>query len=339
MEIMKRLLLLLFFVFIHYIIVSQTYEGIFYISDSTKAFGKILPKGTVVVDRQTANIWIITATTTATTKTLASTTTKESVGGAGASFIDIDLDRAVKRGYEVGITISGDNIEDFVDYIYYAPPTISIAISPTTTVYEVGTTNSITISGVTTNNGDVLSNGQIRTGATVLYNFTSAETYSKNISFTPRQILADTFTDVSYAFRTYQDYVGTESGTASSSTITIYGVYPVLYGISASDYHASLAGAYSDIGLTHLIQAEGNKTVNLSGSGYIYFIFPDTWVDETLSSILDHNGFENITNFTKYSPISMTSSGLAVDWTQNYIVYQSEMIVSGVSYVGWQFKQ
>jgi hypothetical protein len=96
-------------------------------------------------------------------------------------------------------------------------------------------------------------------------------------------------------------------------------VYPVLYGVSATDLTAG-GNAYTDIE-SPLVETEGNKSVNIDGSGFIYYAIPTTWTDTNLSSIIDDNGFNVTPSFTS-SAISVTSVGLANNWTQNYIIYK-----------------
>lgn len=241
-----------------------------------------------------------------------------------ASDASFDSNRNILRVPTVGANIGGSTISDFLNYFYFTPPTITCNLSPTTTVYEVGTSTSIIISGATTNAGAAtLSAGhltQTAPSADTLKSFTSATSYADTITFTPQQGGSGQFNTLAYSFRATQAWVkGAESGTATSTTRSISGVYPVLYGMSATDFTAT-GNPYT--GLTKLVEAEGDKTVTLTGSGYIYFLVPKTWSDWNLSSIIDHNGFNVTASFTA-TDINISSSGLTNNWTtQAYRMYK-----------------
>ena len=237
--------------------------------------------------------------------------------------------RPILRLPEVGDTVT------YFDWYYFAPPTITSALSPTTTIYEVGTSNAITISGATSNPaGTTLTAGTLGRTApaptTEILGFTSATTYSQAITFTPQQAGSGNYNELVYSFRASQDYTGAESGTATSPTRTVTAVYPVLYGVSATDLTAT-GDPYT--ALTKLVQAEGNKAVNMNGSGFIYYAVPSTWTDVNLSAIFDGNGFNVTPSFTS-STVSVTSSGLTNNWTLNYTIYKlnTSTTVSNATY-------
>ena len=245
-----------------------------------------------------------------------------------------DSDRPILRVPDEGTTIGGATVGEWLEWWYFTPPTISI--SSMSSPVEVGTSNTYNVSGTTTNTGGAtLSNGLFRQtspSTVVLVSFTSATSYADTILFTPQQGGSGQFNELTYTFQACQDWVfGAESGTATSTARTVTGVYPVLYGMSATDF-TSTGNPYT--GLTKLVQAEGNKTVTLTGSGYIYFLVPKTWGDYTLSQILDHNGF-NVTASFSASDISISSSSLTNNWsTVAYRMYKlnTTTITSGYAY-------
>jgi hypothetical protein len=60
---------------------------------------------------------------------------------------------------------------------------------------------------------------------------------------------------------------------------------------------------------------------------YIYYAFPTTWSDTSLSSIKDANDFEVINSFSSQT-VSVTSSGLDNNWTQDYIIYKLDNLTN-----------
>lgn len=245
-----------------------------------------------------------------------------------------DSDRPILRVPEVGDNIGGATVNDWLEWWYFVAPTISI--SSMSSPVEVGTSNTYNVSGTTTNTGGAtLSNGLFRQtspSTVVLASFGSTTSYADTILFTPQQGGTGQFNELTYTFQARQDWVfGSESGTATSSSRTITGVYPVLYGMSATDL-SSTGNPYT--ALTKLVQAEGDKTVTLTGNGFIFYAVPKTWGDFTLSSIIDHNGFNVTPSFTAYD-ITVSSSGLTNNWsTVAYKLYKlnTTTITSGYAY-------
>lgn len=124
------------------------------------------------------------------------------------------------------------------------------------------------------------------------------------------------------------------AGTKTSGNVTVTGVYPFLFGMNANP---SLSGTdfYNAFAATRLIQNQGNKTVLLNGNTqYIYFAFPATY--SNLVSIIDQNGF-NVTSAFQMSILSVTSSGLAANWTINYKVYRT-IETTTVNSANFQFR-
>lgn len=237
-------------------------------------------------------------------------------GDTLAVLIDINLDfdsnRDILRTPSVGTNIGGTTIHQWLEWWYFVAPTISV--SSMTSPVEVGTSTTYNISGSTTNPGSAtLSAGYFRQTAPstdTLVSFGSATSYADTVVFTPQQGGVGQFNELTYTFQAKQNWVfGSESGTATASR-TITAVYPVLYGMSATDFTVT-GDPYT---LTKLVQAEGNKTVTLTGSGFIYYLIPKTWSDFTLSQIIDHNGFNVTPSFTSYD-VTVSSSGLVNDWS------------------------
>ena len=238
---------------------------------------------------------------------------------------------------QAGDTVPSTTVAEWINRaFYFIPPSITLTLSPTTTVYEVGTSNQIIFNGAITNPSvTTLSNGELNQVApsTVLEKaFADAITYADTISFTPQQGGVGNYNTFQYSFQANQDWTdGIESGNITSVTRTVYGVYPVLYGMSATDL-SSTGDPYTV--LNKLVQQEGNKTVSLTGSGFIYYAIPKTWGDFNLSQIIDHNGFNVTPSFTAYD-ITVSSVGLTNNWSiVDYKLYKlnTTTTTSGYAY-------
>jgi hypothetical protein len=236
----------------------------------------------------------------------------------GDADLSFDSDRPVLRVPEIGDVIGGSTLTDVLAWQYFAPPTITCSISAPS-VFEVGTVNNVTVSGVTSNPGNAtLSNGESVASGISLFSFGAAETYTSTLSYTPG---ASGFNNLIYTASASQDWTGGgESGTATSPSRTFRAVYPVLYGVSDTDLTGGGTTIYTT--LNKLVQVEGNKTVTLDGSGFIYYAVPTEWTDTSLSSIIDANGFNVTSSFTATTTVLVTSTGLANNWSQNYVIYK-----------------
>lgn len=232
--------------------------------------------------------------------------------------IDLTFDgnRNILRVPEAGDNLGTTTVIEWLEWWYFTAPTITLG--SLTSPKEVGTVTQYILSGATTNaGGATLSNGMLRVtspSTDTLLAFGTATSYADTITFEPQQDSTGQFKSFSFTFAAKQNWVfGSESGTATSSSRTITAVYPVLYGMSSTDFTSS-GDPYTSFSSSKLIEAEGNKQVSFTGSGFIYYLVPKTWGDYTLSIILDHNGFNVTPSFTAYD-IDISSTGLTNDWT------------------------
>lgn len=259
---------------------------------------------------------------------------------ASSVSLEFDGDRQILRVPTAGENLGTATVTEWLEWWYFTAPTISLSASPSTQVYEIGTTNSINLTTTVNNDGgSTLSNGELtRTvpASNVVTAFGTATSDVTNISFTPIQtpVGAD-YTEQLYSFSSSQDWTfGTDGGTATSGTITINGIYPVFYGMSATDFSTASGTTLYD-NLTKLVSGEGNKTVSLTGTNaFIYYAIPTTWDDTDLSQILDDNGFNILTSFTVYD-VTVSSTGLDNDYSNvSYKLYKLNNLttLSGPSY-------
>lgn len=120
-------------------------------------------------------------------------------------------------------------------------------------------------------------------------------------------------------------------------------VYPYFYGVSSVNV-PMITGSVSlnsILGsLVKLVDKKSNKIIPLSGTGYIYFMYPVSYdylgTQSGDTAIRDENGFDISSSFT-YSIMTLTSPSSY--WSANYIVYKHGPLTVGTpSSVNWQFK-
>ena len=100
----------------------------------------------------------------------------------------------------------------------------------------------------------------------------------------------------------------------------------MFFGMSATDNSSGGTGLYTNSDLTKLVANTASRSVALNGSNeFIYFAYPSSFGD--LSTILDGNGFNVTSSFTK-NVSNVTSTGKALDWTEEYNIYKTNSVTS-----------
>lgn len=128
---------------------------------------------------------------------------------------------------------------------------------------------------------------------------------------------------------------GTPNNYSDSATLVM--IYPYFWGVSP--VNATNASQVNSIlgSLTKSVSVESDKVASLSGTGYLYFIYPAIY--GTLSTIFDENGFDLTTSFTYSQYISSINSPSSFWTNQSYYVYKYGPLTVGTpSSVNWQFK-
>lgn len=206
-------------------------------------------------------------------------------GGAGGT-----LSKDITSNVEVGGVGSGKTfaqgtkLEDILQNILvkYLAPTVSLSISPATTVYKKGSSiASVTMTANVTKKSNPIASVEFYVGGVLVDTQTGATggtfTYTHTTAIT-----ADT---------TFKVIVrdGTSSPEARKSVVF---VNPYYYGASAS------ATVTDTTGLSELVETKGNKTKAYTLSNeYAVFMYPASYGN--LKSILDPNNFENLADFNK----------------------------------------
>ncbi len=128
-------------------------------------------------------------------------------------------------------------------------------------------------------------------------------------------------TPITSASTNFQISVGDGTQTAIANT-SITGIYPYFYGFSNLSVMTT-AGLSS---LTKLVESQSNKTVDITGSGNLYFIYDSNY--PVLSNIFDELGNTISSSFSATNLILSSPTGL---WaSKQFRVYQW----NGVSQIG-----
>lgn len=305
------------------------------LTDSTGELSAI-PAGTAAIVRRTSNRSLypiptgLPASTEGCIHTVNYLIMDTIASNISPTTLAFDGNRNILRVPTAGQNLGTASIGDWLEWWYFTAPTLSLNLSPTTTLYEMGDTSYITVSGTTTNSGGAtLSSGYLRrTSPSVdtVDTFGAGTSYSFSFSFYPQKDSTSHYNQRTYTFQANQSWVfGSESGTATSTARTVSAVYPVLYGVSATDL--SVGGTpYTVLNKSVTTQGTKNLTLPAGTNVYIYFAIPSEatggWADSDLSVIYDHNGFNVTPSFTKTS-ITIDSSGLPNNWVgANYKIYK-----------------
>lgn len=261
--------------------------------------------------------------------------TNEVVTPYDISQLDITLwdslyngNRVISRVPAIGTNIQATTFREWLNWWYignYTQP--SISLGSLTSPREVGTSNAYTLSGSTSNPCIfTLSNGTVNgnnfgSNTSYSYSYTHAPTSHGTTTITAQQSWDETGTICADG--------SPNTGTTSSSR-SISNVYPVFYGMSATSY---TSGSVPYTEFTKLVVTEASLTgLTMTGTNmYIYILIPKSWTDYTVSSIIDHNGFNVTGSFTAYD-VSVTSTGLTNNWTYNYKCYKLNNLTTASGY-------
>ena len=165
--------------------------------------------------------------------------------------------------------------------VSYVKPKATVSYSVSSTILETGTTQSVvvTVSGITKGTNAV-SKIQLYNGSTLLQTLTYS-TSTTSYSFTAVSISSNTTFNIRVV-----------------DTNNQYGAYSRTYTFVNATYYGTTDAPPTEItGLTKILRTkatfENKFTCN---NKHVVFLYPNSFGN--LSSILDGNGFENITDFT-----------------------------------------
>lgn len=193
-------------------------------------------------------------------------------------------------GIAVGKTYNNASITEVIDNLInpYKAPSITSFTASNTGVKKKGTSvASVVMTVKVTKNTKAVTQIRFYVGNTVVETVTSGVGEGGTFSYTYTPQTAIT-TDTTFKADVTD---GTQSVT--SSTVSLTFVNPYYYGVTNSDITAEVV-----VALTELVQAKGNKELNYTATAqHGVFAYPASYGN--LSHILDPNGYENISGWTK----------------------------------------
>ena len=202
-------------------------------------------------------------------------------------------------GLPLGYTSDGISIVELIDNMLhpYKAPSISLSMTPSNTLYELGATiSSLTLKAtITQGSNDITSLVFLKDGSPL--------PSTSNTTLTQSNIRNNV---------TYSAYVSDNINRINSNSINIKFINPIYI------------GSLSEVNSTN-IKAMTKKIVNVSSQSYTYTInnkkmciaFPSGW---TLRNIIDPNGFDITQSFTKETINIYCLDGNS----KPYTVYSSE---------------
>lgn len=204
---------------------------------------------------------------------------------------------------------------DAVFLFTYQSPTVTLSSTYTVRTEEFGTSvSSIQWTATTVETSSPILTVQFKQGSTLLYN------YPNPTQTGGTQIWVDTTPVTTTA--SFNAYAGDGTSTGTSNTVTFTFVYPYYYGVGAQNLTFAQVQA-----LTKLVQTHQTTTTTTSPNNQVYyFAYPQSY--GVLTSILDQNGFETISGYTRRSG-TMTMLDLTV---QNYYVYEFNSLTTQTNF-------
>jgi len=232
-------------------------------------------------------------------------------GVGGGTWTPLGVTTAGAGGIAAGVDLgtSPVNTETTLRDIFfpYTPPSVSLGISPATTLREFGdnVTNPVLTPTTTRGRNPITTLTLSRSGVGVIHTYPSPN---------PAGATEAPYTDTSSPVTGNTTFTATvgDGTTTRTSTRSYAFCYPYYVGVGAT----GLTGAQIAM-LTKLIQLQGNTAVTTSPTSQVYyFAYPDAY--PALTSILDQSGFETLPD---YILRTVTITGL--DGTpQLYKVYE-----------------
>jgi hypothetical protein len=132
---------------------------------------------------------------------------------------------------------------------------------------------------------------------------------------------------------------GSSTVTYATASVTLDLVYPFFYGVNVTNATTG-PGVNAILGsLTKLVEGKSDKIVPLSGSGYIYFIYPSLYGDiDSANGVFDENGFNISSSFTYSTYVSVIDSPSSYWSGISYSVYKhGPLNVGPLGDVNWEF--
>ena len=251
--------------------------------------GKLLFEGTPIsVDVNIATVDAVgTVKPDGTTITIADDGTITAVGGGGSASLTEDITTNIEvGGIKPGTLLgTGLTLDEYVRMVHvtYLAPGVTLTITPSTTLYKVGTTVTGLVAKVT-----VTKKSEDITKIEFLVNDVVKETVTTDVANggTFSYTVDDFTTDTTIKAIVYD----TSSNVPKTSTVKFVSPY---YCGTTDD----VPTADTIVTLTELVEAKGSKTRTITcANQHVVIAYPASY--GKITSILDGNGFENLTDYT-----------------------------------------
>ena len=263
--------------------------------------GKLLFEGNPI----SADVNIATVDAVGTVKpdgtsiTIADDGTITAVGGGGSAALIEDITTNIEVGGIKSGTLLGTGLtfNDYVRMVHvtYLAPGVTLSITPSTTLYKVGSTVTGLVAKVT-----VTKKSEDITKIEFLVNDVIKETITTDVANggTFSYTVDDFTTDTTIKAIVYD----TSSNVPKTSTVKFVNPY---YCGTTDD----VPTADTILTLTELVEAKGSKTRTVTcANKHVVYAYPASY--GKLTSILDGNGFENLTDYTN---IQETINGVSYE--------------------------
>lgn len=224
-------------------------------------------------------------------------------------------------GIKKGESLKGKSVVEVLENIFFPYVAFSMgnmSSNPSaSTVYEKGTTKTLnSITQAITLGSKALTSLKLYKGSTLIQEKTSSISTSNTFSNLAQNLTATTTFKVD----------ATDGVTTLSKTLNVFTfVDPYFYGILSTNATPTSGDITNK---TKSVTSKGNKTYTYTCTAQFPFIaYPASYGD--LKSILDGNGFENLTDFTKHT-VTLTITSGSVSY--NIYIKNSAATISNFAY-------
>ena len=241
-------------------------------------------------------------------------------GAAGSAYTNSTPTPITVGGIAAGTIFASQTMEDMFNKLLYPyiAPSLSFSVSPSTgTVREFGDdVATVTLNATTTKHTNDITLVEFYRGGSLIH------TQASPIASGGLETYVDT-TPVTTNGVTFNAKAGDGTQTTTSGGVGYTFVYPFYYGVGSP----GLTGAQIRSTLTMLIKSPSNTVTTTSPSSQVFYLaYPNT--SPALTSILDTNGFETLSDYTLRT-VSITGlDGSA----QTYKVYEYNNVTTQTNF-------
>lgn len=171
----------------------------------------------------------------------------------------------------------------------YQSPAVNISINPATTLYEVGSSPTITVNATLVKKTEAITAAKITKGGVSIKEASSDEISAKSFSISGQQITSDT---------AFSAKVSDSKGEVSGNTINVRFTRKSFYGVIGANESVTTAGQIEALGQNQLTGQKGLTWASYNANNQkVVYAYPKIFGD--LTSIKDGNNFEVLSSFAK----------------------------------------